>query len=845
MTAAERWERIKEVFAAALERAASDRFSYVREVCGDDAELYSEVWSLLQAHERSGGFIEQPAIERVGLTRPDAQVDWQGKRLGNYRIVSEIGRGGMSHVYKAVRDDDQYYKEVAIKLLRPGLDTHALLQRLRAERQILAELSHPHIAQLLDGGVTETKAPYLVMEYIEGRPIDWYCEERQLGLRARLDLICTLCSAVHYVHQHLMVHGDLKGGNILVTNDGVVKLLDFGIAKLLNATAPPDSPETTMNRVVAMTPAYASPEQVRGEPITTTSDVYSLGVLLYRLLTGTLPFEVPSELFGWETAAHLSERTPRPPSVVAAAGSSFYRGLARELEGDLDAIVMKALSKAPEDRYGSAEQLSEDLRRYLRGFPVHARPDRPMYRIEKLVKRHKAASVATGLFVVALLAGICLTTWQTHVARVERERAERHLTEIRKLSNTYLRDVYDAAVNLPGATAIRKILVENSLKHISALESEAQDSLEFQRELAWAYQKFGDVQGDYLGANLGDTEGAVQSYRRALRLRESIAQRSDATLDKVELVRSYVALSELLAAQSKLDEAIELAKTAVSVGDRLVASPDVTKEGRRYAAAAHMLLGTNVSTVDLSIALQSLNTALAAFERLAAEASGDPRARLDIALVHARIGFAYLQGGHFEEALRHRQLTSNVVEELVLASPLDSALLRAGAFSNLNVGEVHNKLRQPHAALPHLQLGLQRVEHLQKTDPANEQAPIAVAYALNLLSDSYLLQNDPAEALKHLNRAAEIIARGPPAKPTDIAEVRLLAGSNSFRLGKTHAALAKGTETAARRGEHRKHATAFLERSIDELRPLKSDPVIGKEASQLTEEAEQLLRTLS
>ncbi len=440
--------------------------------------------------------------------------DWHGRRLGNYRIVSELGRGGMSHVYKAARDDDQYYKEVAIKLLRPGLDTQSLLQRLRDERQMLAQLSHPNIAQLLDGGVTETGAPYLVMEYIEGQPIDMYCEERELSITARLDLIRTLCGAVHYVHQHLMVHGDLKGGNILVTQGGVLKLLDFGIAKLLNASGDPS--HTMVNQVVALTPAYASPEQIRGEPITTASDVYSLGVLLYKLLAGTLPFEVPAELFGWETAAALGDRQPRLPSIAAEQGNvASYRRIARQLRGDLDAIVMKALAKEPEDRYGSAEHLAEDLHRYQRGFPVHAHPSRPLYRTRKLVKRHKAATVAISLFAVAIVTGVVTTAWQAHVARTERARAERHLAEIRKLTNTYLRDVYDAAVNLPGATEVRKLLVENSLKHIAALESESQDSLEFKRELAQAYLRFGDVQGDYLGANLGDTEGAVQSYRRA------------------------------------------------------------------------------------------------------------------------------------------------------------------------------------------------------------------------------------------------------------------------------------------------------------------------------------------
>jgi tRNA A-37 threonylcarbamoyl transferase component Bud32 len=772
----------------------------------------------------------------------DPDFDWHGRRLGNYRIVAEIGRGGMSRVYKAVRADDQYYKEVAIKLLSPGLATDSLLQRLRTERQILAGLSHPHIAQLLDGGVTESNAPYLVMEYIEGCPIDVYCEERSLPLRARLDLVGTLCSTVHYVHRHLMVHGDIKSNNILVNSDGVVKLLDFGIAQLLNAKNAESADYAS--HVVALTPSYASPEQVHGEPITTASDIYSLGVLLYRLLTGSLPFELSGDAVTWEAALEMSEQTPELPSLTAATGSAFYRNIARELRGDLDAIVMKALSKAPDERYGSAEQLYDDLRRYLRGRPVRARPDRPLYRFQKLVLRHKAASVATGLAAVALVGGIVATSWQAHVARTERARAERHLNEIRKLTNTYLRDVYKAVVNLPGATAVRKLLVENSLKHIAALEDEARDSLEFQRELAWAYEKFGDVQGDYLGANLGDTEGAVQSYHRALNLRKQVADASGAMDDLAELVRSHVGLGDLLAAQSKLDEALDHARSAVAIAERLLNMPNLTPPARRNAAAAHLILGSNLSTVDLQAALQAMNEAKVIFEELAAEFPESRDASWDVALVNARIAFAYARAKQPDQAKDYYGRSAQIVEALAQSDPLDTSAIRGAAFLQLNIGEAHNNLGQPDAALPLLQAALQRLEHLQRTDPANEQAPLAVAYALNLLGNSYLLKGEPAAALTHLDRAAQIIAAAPPAKPTDIAEIRLLAGSNAFLVGKAHSLMAQQA-AAGRKRRHQQQAMTRLKRSVSELAHLTNDPVIGRNAMEITEEAQRLLQTSS
>lgn len=829
----ERWHQIKDLFSAALERSVADRPAFLDQACGADIELLAQVRSLLDAHESSLGFIERPAVERAGLAQAFEPFDWHGRRLGNYRIVSELGRGGMSHVYKAVRDDDQYYKEVAIKLLRPGLDTHSLLQRLRDERQILAELSHPNIAQLLDGGVTETGAPYLVMEYIEGEPIDVYCEQRGLNLAARIDLVRTLCGAVHYVHQHLMVHGDLKGGNILVTNDGVVKLLDFGIAKLLNTAS--DASHSMINQVVALTPAYASPEQIRGESITTASDVYSLGVLLYKLLAGALPFEVPAELFGWEAAGALGDRPPRLPSVAAAEGKAAgYQRLARQLRGDLDAIVMKALAKEPEDRYGSAEHLAEDLHRHQRGFPVHAHPDGALYRIRKLVVRHKAATVATVLFAVAIVSGVVATAWQAHIASNERARAERHLTEIRKLTNTYLRDVYKAAVNLPGATEVRKLLVENSLKHISALEGEAQDSLEFKRELAWAYQKFGDVQGDYLGANLGDTEGAVQSYRRALRLREQVAEQSPTRDDLSELMSSYLALSELLAAQSKLEEAVPLVEAAHEIGKQLVAMPDATAAEHRMMAAAELALGTHLSTIDLPRALAALQSAQVTLERLFAEKPEDPAARLDMALIHARIGFAHGRAEQYQSALQEYLKSSEYVEPLVRGYPADAGIMRGAAFAAVNVGEYYNFLNKPDQALEYIQLALGRVEHLLVVDPANEQAALAVAYVLNHLGDSYLLKGQPATALTHLNRALQLVNAAPPAKPTDIAEVRMLPGVTNFRLGKAHAML-----------NHQQDAASHLESSVTHLQPLTGDSVIGKDAQRLTEQARQLLDILS
>ena len=380
----DRWKEVKEVLDAALGRPAEERGALVREVCAGDAELRAEVESLLACDGQANEFLEsaaRPAALRSLLDAPPEAP--AAARIGPYKVLSEIGRGGMGAVYLAERDDHEYRKQVAIKLVRGDVDSASVVGRFRQERQILAELDHPNIARLLDGGTTDEGVPYLVMEHVEGVPIDAYCEARQLSVDQRLALFRTVCSAVTDAHRKLVVHRDLKPGNILVTSEGTPKLLDFGIAKLLT---PQPGSEHTVTGTRLMTPEYASPEQWRGGPVTAASDIYSLGVILYRLLTGRGPYRVGSDL-PHELGRAICEEDPEPPSAAAVPQTR------RWLAGDLDAIVLKALRKEPERRYGSAEQLSEDIRRHLEGLPVTARKDGLAYRAGRLVRRNRAVAV--------------------------------------------------------------------------------------------------------------------------------------------------------------------------------------------------------------------------------------------------------------------------------------------------------------------------------------------------------------------------------------------------------------------------------------------------------------------
>ena len=407
-----RWQQIDDLLAAALERPASERRAFVETACRD-AALSKTVLSLLELESRTPAFLEGDAVGHAlpflaDLEGPEV-LPVSGDRIGAYRLVREIGRGGMSVVFLAERDDGRFHKRVAVKVIQPQLMPTHFRARFQSERDILARLEHPSIARLLDGGETERGEPYLVMEYVEGEPVDAYCDRRALSVEDRIALFLNVGEAVAYAHQNLVVHRDIKPRNVFVSDSGEVKLLDFGIAKVLSEGAEVSMQTVTGDR--AMTPAYASPEQVRGEPIRTVSDVYSLGVLLYQLLTGQPPHR-PGALPHEIAAAILDQEPTRPSAVVTPEA-----GRRRRLRGDLDAIVMKALRKAPDRRYPSVEAFLDDLRRHLAGAPVAARGDDRSYRFGKFVRRNWPVLAVTAGLVVAGSGAAAF-----HARRIQRER---------------------------------------------------------------------------------------------------------------------------------------------------------------------------------------------------------------------------------------------------------------------------------------------------------------------------------------------------------------------------------------------------------------------------------------
>jgi len=548
-------ERVEKLFAALAECRPEERRTQLAALRGVDTDLCAEVESLLAVAPKARGFLSIGPVPPPEAFEPETML---GQRLGPYQIVGELGDGGMSTVFLGERADGQYCQQVAIKLLRYHQGTSSLRSRFDIERHILATLEHPNIARLLDGGTCADGRPYLVMEYVRGVAIDTYCRSRRLPLAAILELFCTVCHAVQYAHQNLVVHRDLKPGNILVTEEGVPKLLDFGIAKLLAPLPMGTEAPATLAGHVLMTPEFAAPEQVGDAPITTATDVYALGVILFNLLTAQRPYEVGGDL---ATIIHTIRETeaPLPSSVV--------QGLLRaQLRGDLDNIVLRALRKEPEHRYPLVRQLAEDVERYLTGQPVSATKPTLRYRCGKLMKRNRLGVALSCLSLLTLLAGTVTTGWQWRTAQGERERAERRFTELRALANTIVFELPGAIEKLPGSTEVRKRLLDQGVAYLDSLAQERRHDHKLLRELGNAYFKLATVQGNPMQPNVGDQAGALASYHKSLTVREALLARlpTDGQI-AVEVAETYGVLSIVHGFAGELDRAGDFAERCIDL----------------------------------------------------------------------------------------------------------------------------------------------------------------------------------------------------------------------------------------------------------------------------------------
>ena len=841
------WERTQKLFFEAADLPPEAQARFLDSACGDDAALRAELESLLAADRKNGegvaSAVESAAALFFGGDAPGDSHDLAGRRLGPYRVVREIGRGGMGAVYLATRDDDQYQKRVAIKVVKRGMDTVEVLGRFRHERQILANLEHPFIARLLDGGTTADGLPFFVMEYVEGVPVDVFCRDRALSVKARLRLFLNICAAVAHAHRNLVVHRDLKPGNIFVTADGTPRLLDFGVAKLITADTGHTAATSTLLGF-AFTPEYASPEQVRGLPVTTSADIYALGAILYELLTGVRaqPLKTTTPL---EIDRVVCERLPKKPSLVA-----------RGLDSDLDHIVLMALRKEAERRYSSVDAMAEDIRRHLDGRPVLAREGSFRYRAGKYVLRHRTAIASVLVLAAVLIGGAASSAIEAHRASLaqaaaeqqraralasqkvaehsaleaqaqranaeaerkradsartfadaERQIADRRFQQVRDLAGKFLLDFHDAIASLPGSTPARKMVVETGLQYYDTLVREAGGNRALLEEIARGYDRLGDVQGNVYYANLGDSAGAMASYRKAQAIREKIVDPSPEFLR--DRIGGNVRIGEMLSLKGDVAAAERLFREMIAAGEQSpLASSRMVREALTHAysdlSAMQFRTGAYARALEPSTKLIELWTEMARENR-------DPVAeKAGLSLGHTRLGDALLRLGRYDEALPHVRTAIGVDRGLVETNPnsaprlhklyIDHSLLSL-IFRNRPEMAAAGEARQNAETTAEL------ADRMHAADPNNSTGYFDVMSAQSVLGDWFRDHGDAEASIPHYRRSLEAAERFVASRPGELltddtlayAHQRLAAGfGNAGHLEESLEECRKADEAIAR-----------------------------------------------
>ena len=760
----DQWQRLNEIFAAALEVAPEKQGELLQHACNGDELLHQEAEAMLRAARQadSRGFLKSDVFAEGAQVLVANEIS-PGTVIGAYRVVREIGRGGMGAVYLARREG--FHQQVALKIIKRGMDTDAIVRRFVLERDVLASLNHPNIARLLDGGTTDG-LPFIVMEYVEGETITEFCDQKRLTIDERLVLFRKVCAAIVYAHQNLVVHRDIKPSNILIGPDGEPKLLDFGIAKLLSPDAFGNTIEATATGANLLTPEYASPEQIRRERVTTASDVYSLGVLLYELLCGHRPFHFKNSQ-AIEVLQIISERPPAAPSTAALAREEIELSrnrtkwivadtvaelrsdkparLQRKLSGDLDNIVLTALRKEPERRYSSVLQFSEDVRRHLEGLPVIARRATLSYRASKFIERNRVATLFATLALVAIVAGLSIAVWQAVVARQQSARAERRSAEIRRLTNTLLKDLGDQIGLLPGSDPAQEKLYEVSIEYLNGLARETNDPAVL-RQLSEAYvllgKRYGYANGKpeevranllrgleisrqlvadkpkdleakrLLAMNLAEydyfcekepAEKLKLNQERTRLWEELLAAAPNDGDTCAELASSYSTLVYLLNLYERPDEAAKYSRLVQQTREReiqLLDKTPATNHERDLLSLVYMNLGSTYAEdfKDSQTAEDYYQRALTVAEALVAEHPDYRLGWVRLAAANHEIADVRYSQGDYQAALDHFRTCLRVVREGT-AKLTDGNIRGSEPFYMLRVADTLHRTGHPEEAL--------------------------------------------------------------------------------------------------------------------------------------------------
>ena len=699
----DRWTKVENLFVEAAQMLPEERGRFVLAGCGGDQQILDEVLSLLRYDTRAPEV--RDALES-GAGSLLAEPSLEGRMLGPWRVERELGRGGMSVVYLASRADGQFAKQVAIKLIKRGMDTAAVVDRLRRERRILAALEHPSIARLLDGGTTPDGLPYIVMETSKGSPFDKWCSANGLSVDQRCELIGKVAGAVAYAHRSLVIHRDLKPGNILVGADGNPKLLDFGIAKLLGGEPEGGAGPETRGPLRLLTPEYASPEQIGGAAVGTATDVYSLGVVLFELLTGERPGSYGDK------------------ASTAALRNGKGQRWARRIRGDLDNILQMALQADPERRYLSVGLLQTDLRLHLSGMPVAAREETWLYRSGKFIRRHRAGVLASALILLSLVGGLASTLWQARRTEVQRQLAEkrrvdaeheavrlavaerraegehaeadsqralaeRRFTEVRELASKFMFDFHDAIAPLPGTIPARKMVVETGIRYYDSLLRDAGGNRDLLEEIARGYDRLGDAQGNPFHANLGDFAGAAESYRKAQAVREKVSDPSAAFLR--DRVSAAVRRGQLPLIKGDLKTAGREFEAAIALGSSGPHASDY--EVREAVANAWSALGDVKLRIGNYIdCIPPYTKVLDIWTGLARQKRNPISERSGLSLAHTKLGDAWSRMGRIKEAFENISVSVSIDKELLAGDPNSLPRLRKLYIDYLIMGIMFRSL---------------------------------------------------------------------------------------------------------------------------------------------------------
>lgn len=816
----ENWQHVERLFLEAADLQPEEQRTFLDAACGGDAELRAEIESLLASDRRNGEAIVR-AVEGEAAMLLDDPLS--GDRVGPYRIVREIGRGGMGAVFLAVRDDDEYRKQVAIKVVKPGMDTAEVLGRFRHERQILANLDHPYIAKLLEGGTTSEGRPYFVMDYVEGVPLDVFCRERTPSVKLRCELFLKVCEAVSHAHRNLVVHRDLKPSNIFVTAEGTPRLLDFGVAKLLSPEA---GAAITVNAVAQpLTPEYASPEQVRGLSVTTATDVYALGAILYEMLTG-------------ERAQSITTRTPAGIDHAVCETDVRKPSLrVRGLDADLDNIILKAMRKEPDRRYQSVDQLAEDIRRHLDGRPVLARQNSFGYRARKFVRRNRAMLAAAATLVVVMVAGTTVSIVQARRARESQARAERsriaaeqsaaeasrqrseaesqrqradlqrseaesqrqqadlertraeterqladhRFEQVRQLAGKFLLQFHDAIARLPGSTAAQKMVVETGLQYYDTLVEEAHGNRDLLEEVARGYDRLGDVQGNANFNNVGNPKAALASYRKARAIRESITDPSPQFL--TERIQGDIRIAQVQGTEGDLEGARDLMEQTMKLG-----AGNTDYHVREATAGANQTYAKTVCLQRGEECIPAYLKFLDMANALARDHGNTPADQNLVRLAHLNVGTTYSLRHQVDPALEHLRAAVGIDKRLTALDENNSLYLRHMFEDYLFLGQFFRnfpKLAQPdEIPIRTGEAAADLADRMLARDPLNINSLRDVVNAQFTVGDWLRDHDDPAGGVVHYRKAMDAANKmgtaGAPSILTDLtqrqAHGRLAAG---------------------------------------------------------------------